>query len=99
MIIDENSGVVGESSGKFWKDELTNAKILLVAVEKTINTFCSNGTIQSYTIDTGQDKQVVTRADLSSLYQQRDRLLAQIASLEARLGVGGPRCPQICPGF
>ena len=99
MIIDEDSGVIGESSGKFWQDELTNAKILLVAVEKAINTFCTNGVIQTYTIDTGQDKQTVTRADLGALYNQRDKLLAQIASLEARLGAGGPRCPQICPGF
>lgn len=99
MIIDTNSPVVNESSDKFWEDELTNARIMLVEVEKAINTFNSNGGIQSYTIDTGQDKQTVTRADIKSLYEQRKRLLSDIQTLEARLRIGGSRAPQICPGY
>ncbi len=99
MIIDTSSAVVNESSEQFWEDELTNAKILLVGIEKALNAFAANGTIQSYTLDTGQDKQTVTRADIGNLYKQRDRLLVQIQALEARLGHGNSRCPQICPGF
>lgn len=99
MIIDENSAILKESSSKFWQDELSNAKILLIGIEKAINAFATNGAIQSYTIDTGQDKQTVTRADIGSLYKQRDKLLVEIQALEARLGAGSPRCPQICPGF
>ena len=99
MIIDTSSAVVNESSEQFWEDELTNAKILLVGIEKALNAFAANGTIQSYTLDTGQDKQTVTRADIGSLYKQRDKLLVEIQALEARLGAGSPRCPQICPGF
>lgn len=99
MIIDSNSPVVTETSDKFWNDELINARIMLVEVEKAINTFNTNGSIQSYTIDTGQDKQTVTRAELSSLYNWRNRLLSDIQTLEARLRIGGSRAPQICPGY
>lgn len=99
MIIDTNSPVVTESSDKFWSDELTNARIMLVEVEKAINSFNSNGSIQSYTIDTGQDKQTVTRAELRNLYEWRNRLLSDIQTLEARLRIGGSRAPQICPGY
>ena len=99
MIIDVNSPVVSESSDTFWQDELTNARILLVQIETAINKFNSDGNIQSYTIDTGQDKQTVTRADINTLYTRRDKLLGEIQTLEARLRIGGPRCPQIMPGF
>ena len=99
MIIDVNSPVVNEDSQTFWRDELTNAKILLYEIEKAIKAFNENGNIQSYTIDTGQHKQSVSRADLSNLYMRRDKLLGEIATLEARLHVGGSRCPQIMPGF
>jgi len=99
MVIDVNSPVVNEDSQTFWQDELTNAKILLLEIEKAIIAFNKNGNIQSYTIDTGQDKQTVSRSDLSNLYLRREKLLGDIAVLEARLQVGGSRCPQICPGF
>ncbi|MCR5612241.1 hypothetical protein [Treponema sp.] len=99
MIIDDKSPVVNEDSQTFWQDELTNAKILLYEIEKAITAFNKNGNIQSYTIDTGQDKQTVSRADLSNLYMRREKLLGEIATLEARLKNGGSRCPQICPGF
>lgn len=99
MIIDTNSPVIGQTSEEIWQDELTNARILLTAIEKAINTFGTNGSIQSYTIDTGQDKQTVTRADIGSLFAQRDKLLRDIQTLEARLHIGGSRCRQICPGY
>ena len=99
MIIDENSPVVTQKSNDYWMDELQNAKILLVQVEKAINTFLSNGNIQSYTIDTGQDKQTVTRADLNNLRSQRTELLSQIQVLESRLNIGGSHVAQVCPGF
>lgn len=90
MLIGERTG---ESVGKFWADELENARILLSEVEKAIlaltTDFGGSGGVQSYTLNTGQDSQTVTRADLSSIYALRSRLLAEIDALERRLGLHG----------
>lgn len=43
------------------------------------------GTIQSYTIDTGQDRQTVTKHNITELRNYIDALLNQLVTLEARL--------------
>lgn len=98
MLIDPNSPINNESSETFWNDELKNSRYLLGQIDKAIAELTSNPT-QSYTIDTGQTKQTVTKADLVSLYQRRDALIGQIAVLESRLNIGGSRACQIIPGY
>ena len=53
--------------------------------------------VQSYTLDTGQTRQIVTRADVKELNATVDTLYNRCATLEARLNGGtaiiarGPR--------
>lgn len=73
---------------QFWLDELENAKRLLHEIEKAIlfltRKTIETGGIQEYTIDTGQDRQTVKRADLPSLYVRQKELLGLVAMLENR---------------
>ena len=90
MLIGEK---INDSLDQFWSDELENAKILLVEVEKAIKALTSDmvasGGVQSYTLNTGQDSQTVTRADVSQLYAKREALLKSIDDLERKLGLHG----------
>ena len=82
-----------ESQRRFWLDELENAKRLLHEIEKAILFLTQKtieaGGVQEYTIDTGQDRQTVKRADLSSLYLRQKELLSLIDMLESRLRPAG----------
>ena len=82
-----------ESQRRFWLDELENAKRLLHEIEKAILFLTQKtieaGGVQEYTIDTGQDRQTVKRADLSSLYVRQKELLSLIDMLESRLRSAG----------
>lgn len=81
------------SQRRFWLDELENAKRLLHEIEKAILFLTQKtieaGGVQEYTIDTGQDRQTVKRADLSSLYVRQKELLSLIDMLESRLRPAG----------
>lgn len=90
------SAQTNESSEQFWADELQNARYILSLINKAIADLTANPT-QSYTLDTGQTKQTVTKADLAQLYQRRDALIGQIAIIESR--TGSHQATQIIPGF
>lgn len=45
--------------------------------------------VQSYTLDTGQTRQTVTKFDLEKLIAARDSLLNQYSVISARLGTDG----------
>lgn len=91
-----------ETQEQFWQDELDNAKILLVEVEKAILALTTDlgtsGGVQSYTLNTGQDSQTVTRADVSQLYAKRESLIKNINDLERMLGLHGA-ARVIVPGY
>jgi hypothetical protein len=76
------------SSRQFWLDRITRTKELIIAWEEAESQL-SQGSVQSYTIDTGQTRQTVTRADLSSIRAEVDSLMNRLVTLEARLGLGG----------
>ena len=84
-----DSSFTSDAPLQFWKDELNNARRLLYEIEKAILYFTQealkSGGVQEYTIDTGQDRQTVKRADLSSLYVRQKELLNLIAILESRV--------------
>lgn len=99
MLIGEK---ISDSQDQFWQDELDNAKILLVQIEKAIHALTSDlgasGGVQSYTLNTGQDSQTVTRADVSQLMAKRNELQKNIYDLERMLGLHGA-ARVIVPGF
>lgn len=47
------------------------------------------GGVQSYTLDTGQTRQTVTKLDLSAIQRTIDSLYNRCATLEARLNGSG----------
>lgn len=79
----------------FWTEQLTKAKAQATALDEAI-TFLYANPHQSYTLDTGQSSQRVTRPDVERLQNQYDSLLNRIATLEARC-YGASQ--QIRPGF
>ncbi len=48
-----------------------------------------NGNVESYTLDTGQTRQTVTRLDLDKIQKTIDMLMNRCVTLEARLNGGG----------
>ena len=55
------------------------------------------GGAQSYTLDTSQTRQTVTRADLGSLRLLRQNLLLEIANMEA--SISGGRTIRVNPAW
>ena len=72
----------------------TQAQILLY---ETASEQLATGEIQSYTIDTGQTRQVVTRLNLTELQNAIDRLYNRCVIIEARLT--GNNVSVARPGF
>lgn len=69
----------------FAVQRITATKALIVAYEDALTALATAGGVQSYTLDTGQDRQTVTRADLPALNQMIDSLYNRLATLEARV--------------
>lgn len=73
---------------------VTATKAAIIATEEAILQLSSGA--QSYTLDTGQTRQVVTKADIASLRLQLNELENRLSMLEVRLcGVGRT----VIPGF
>lgn len=69
----------------FIKERITATKALIVAYEDAVTALGTQGGVVSYTLDTGQSRQTVTRADISSLNRMLDTLYNRLATFEARL--------------
>jgi len=67
----------------FWLNQLTKAKAQATELDEAI-VFLYANPHKSYTLDTGQSSQQVSRPDLDSLQSQYDLLLNRISTLEAR---------------
>jgi hypothetical protein len=66
-----------------WLDaRIARTKELIVAIEDAIEAV--GGGMQSYTLDTGQTRQSVTKADLSSLEIRLNALENRLSVLQAR---------------
>lgn len=72
----------------FIQARIDATKAAIVAYE-TAQTTLATGNVQSYTIDTGQTRQTVTRLDLADLQRTIDSLYNRCATLEARLNGSG----------
>jgi hypothetical protein len=73
---------------------VTATKAAIIATEAAI--LALSGSAQSYTLDTGQTRTVVTKADIASLRLQLNELENRLSVLETRLCGGGVN---IIPGF
>lgn len=72
----------------FLQERITATKAEIVALENAALDL-SSGAIISYTIDTGQSRQVVTRSSVSTINTVIDSLYNRLATLEARLNGSG----------
>lgn len=80
----------------FLQDRITATKAEIVAYEAAILSLATTGA-QSYTLDTGQSRQTVTRANLTELRKALEALYNQCATMQARLSGGGSVIMR--PGF
>jgi hypothetical protein len=99
-LIAPNHPAANQTREEFWRHELQNCQTLLFELEKAIYNL-SKTEIKSYTLDTGQSVETVTRQDLPSLLQQMQSLRQQISEIEDMLGIsvsaGGSQCIQVAP--
>ena len=80
----------------FLEQRLAACEAAIVAYEAALAAFAT-GNVQSYTLDTGQTRQTVTKANLTEMDRQLDRLLNRRAVLRAQLGLSGHA--NVVPGF
>ena len=97
-LLDETHDSYNQTSREYWEDELKNSRLLLFKINEAIDTI-SLGSHQSYTLDTGQTRQTVTRVDLPALIDKRDTLIGQIRSIELYLREGRPNVKQGRPDW
>ena len=97
-VIDPTSPAVTESSLQYYQAELLNARDRLYKLNQAINEIKTAG-VSSYTLDSGQSSQRVTRFDLPQLYSQINNLMENIRRLEIYLGEGKPAVRQVRPGW
>ena len=71
----------------FIQDRITATKAAIVAYEDALTAFATTNT-QSYTLNTGQTQQSVSRGDIGKINKIIDSLYNRCATLEARLNGG-----------
>ncbi len=69
----------------FWPDQLAAAKASAAAIQAAIDALTIGG-VQTYQLDTGQTRQLVTKMNLTSLNTVLQSTLNRVATLQARLG-------------
>lgn len=72
-------------SREYFLTKIASTKTLIDAYEAAILALGGQGAVQSYTLDTGQSRQTVTRADLATLNKTLDSMYNRLAVLEARI--------------
>lgn len=79
---------------EYWRGRLATVQALITAFDAAILALASGA--QSYELDTGQSRAKKTVADLASLRMQRDTLLNELSTLEARVNGASTH---LIPGF
>ena len=72
----------------FIRERITATKALIVAYEDALLAITTGG-VESYTLDTGQSRQTVTKLSIDWLNKSLDSLYNRCATLEARLTGSG----------
>ena len=98
MLLDDPDGILGMDMRTYYKNRLENDRILINQIDRAIAEFNKAGGVQEYTIDTGQDRQTVKRADLASLYTWRRSLIEDVDAIMRALN---PQAGwvQVVPGY
>lgn len=68
----------------FINEQITIVKAQITAYNAALTALITGG-VQSYSIDTGQSIQKVTKLDIGELNKMRNSLYNQLATLQARL--------------
>jgi hypothetical protein len=92
--LDDKNGIAKLSSREYYENELINLRIILAEYDRAILNVSSH---KSYTLNTGQTTQTVTRQDLSALTNTRLSILNQIRNLEIFLGKGDKATVKVEP--
>lgn len=71
---------------EFLEARITATKAAIIALETAIDTLAAGA--QSFTLDTGQTREVVTKAQLGELNRTLDATYNRLAVLEQRLNGG-----------
>lgn len=74
--------------GVYLQERITKVKALITVYEDAILAIVTNGA-QSYTLDTGQSRQTVTKVDVPDMETALKSLYNLLATLEARLNGSG----------
>lgn len=74
-------------SREFIKDRIAATKLQIVSYEVALDALASG--VQSYSLNTGQSQQSVTRASIPDINKVLDSLYNRLVTLEARLTGGG----------
>jgi hypothetical protein len=72
---------------EFLKERITATKLQIVAYEGAVDALASG--VQSYSLNTGQSQQSVTRSNLGEINRTLDSLYNRLVTLEARLTGNG----------
>lgn len=83
------------STAGWWEQRLEKAMAQVVELEEAISGLL-DGSIQTYQLDTGQSRTLVSKQQMSPMYLALQRAENRVASLEARVCGTGSR---IVPGF
>lgn len=70
----------------FWPDQLAAAKLSAVRIQAAIDALTIGGK-QTYQLDTGQTRQLVTNLNLAGLNTVLLSTLNRVSTLEKRLGI------------
>jgi hypothetical protein len=84
-IIESDDPAAEQSSGDFLRDARINLQIEFDAVCRAILAL-SKKEIKSFTLDTGQNSQTVTRQDLPALIERQKSILDMIQDLSSSIG-------------
>lgn len=94
--LDDDNNINSLSSEEYYKNEYNNLRILLFEYDKAILSVQNH---KSYTLNTGQTTQTVTRHNLSELIEAKKDILNQMRELEMHLGIGKPSVIHINPSW
>lgn len=94
--LDDDNNISSLSSEEYYKNEYNNLRILLFEYDKAILSVQNH---KSYTLNTGQTTQTVTRHNLSELIEAKKDILNQMRELEMHLGIGNPSVIHVNPSW
>lgn len=94
--LDDDNNISSLSSEEYYKNEYNNLRILLFEYDKAILSVQNH---KSYTLNTGQTTQTVTRHNLSELIEAKKDILNQMIELEMHLGIGKPSVIHVNPSW